>query len=490
MMLKILGSILFFSVIGFAQVQLLVQDQFVKGDAVTFTIKAIGKNIVIEPITTIEGYELQNSGVSNNIQIYNDKRTEEKIQRYTFFPDKSVTIPPIKILIDGKEFFTKEKTINITQASKTQSGLYDLNISANKIKAYVGEEIELTLVFKYSSNAKIIDLQFKEPVFENFWSKQYGKVNKYTKNGYFVQELKYLLFPQKAGNLVINPVKLDLAVANLDDPFAFLSGGSNKRLYSNEIPVEVDALPNKIKLIGDFSINANINKQKVKSGEAISFDIIIQGRGNLDDLEDIKLQIPNATIYENKPEKKYNVDENGKYGGLYQKSFSIIAQDDFVIEPIQIEYFDKATNSIKTAQTKRYAIEVMADKNSSNNTQQTLQKLPKKEEVKEEVIIKTIDATLQQKIIYFIFGMIFMIIIVVIIWSFIQKKQQKQNPITAVQVRIKNAKTHEELLKILVIYLGYDEQLDQIIYSLESKNSVELKSLKKEIIQIIERIGL
>lgn len=489
-MLKILGSIFVLVVSICADVQMKVQDEFIKGDAVSITIKATGKNISIDPIASIDGFTVQNGGKSNNIQIYNGNRTQETIQRFVLFPDKTITIPPIKVIIDGKEHFTKEKIVTITKPNKTQSSLFDLSIDVNKKDVYVGEDIELTLTFKYATTAKIIDLQFKDPVFENFWSKQYGKATKQMQNGYVIQKLRYLLFPQKSGALVINPVKLDLAVATSSDPFSFLSGGTNKRLYSNEIPIDVKPLPSPAKLIGDFSISSKVNTTKVESGEAVSFDIEIEGRGNVDDIEDLKINIPNATIYENKPEKKYNVDTKGKYGGTYKKTFSIVAQSDFVIDPIVIQYFDKNTQEIKTIQTKQHTITVLNAKTNPSTTQPVLEKLPEEKELKEKVIVKTVNASYKDKVIYFILGMIVMAIVITIVWIMFNRKQEKQKEQMPIQKQIKKTQTQEELLKLLVVYLGQDEQLDSIIYSLESKNSVELKELKKDLMKIVERIKI
>ncbi len=486
-MLKILGSIVLCLTTLFADVQLNVTDEFTQGDAVSFTIKATGKHITIDPVTMIDGFDVQNGGVSNNIQIYNGVRSEEKVQKYTLFPDRSFTIPPIKITIDGEEFFTPEKHISMVAASKTQSKLYDLSISVDKNEVFVGEEIELTLKFKYAANSKIIDLQFKDPVFENFWSKQFGKSKKYTQNGFYVQELKYLLFAQKSGELTLNPVKLEMAVADMNDPFSFLSGGMNKRLYSNELKINAKALPNGIKLIGDFRIDSKVSTTDIKAGEAVSFDINISGRGNLDDLDDIKLNIPNATIYENKAEKKYDVDSEGEYGGTYTKTFSIVANNDFVIEPIQVQFYDKESQTIQMVQTDRYEIKVESDA-KQQIAPSVLEKLPQK--VEEKVVTKTVYATTQEKVIYFILGMIVMAIVVSIIWWIKNRQSSNEKTDLPIQKKIKLAQTNDELLKILVAYLGKDEQLDSIIYSLESKNSVELKTLKKESIKIIERIIL
>ncbi|MEA1914800.1 MAG: BatD family protein, partial [Campylobacterota bacterium] len=341
MIIRVLGNLIIFATFMLANVQLHVDDEFIAGDAVTFSIKAQGEDIEFPPISTIENFDVHKNGSSNNITIINGKRSEHRVQSYKFFPNKSVLIPAFKIMIDGQEVFTKEHNITQKKIQKTKSNKFDLKIEVNKSKAFVGEDVKLVLRFKYAKNANILDLGFNNPVFENFWSKQYGKPKKYQKNGFIVQELTYLLFPQKKGLLKINPVKIDMILSDPKDPYSFLGQGINKRLYSNDLQLEVDALPDDVALIGKFKLKSKVNKRTLKSGEATAYSITVEGRGNIDDLDDVKLDIPNVTIYENKAEQKYNVDTNGNYGGVYTKSFSIVAQDDFVIPSIEISYLDK-----------------------------------------------------------------------------------------------------------------------------------------------------
>ncbi len=489
-MLKILGSIILLTTYLLASVQLIAPNEFVKGDSVNFSIKAEGEDIEFPMIDSIDGFDVQKNGSTNNITIINGKRSQNKIQNYQFFPNKTVTIPAFKVKINGKDELTKQHQVKLSKIKKTNSNLYDIKINVNKTKAYVGEDIKLTLIFKYSTKANIIDIGFSDPVFENFWSKQYGRPIKYSKNGFIYQELTYLLFPQKAGMLRIDPVKIDIVLQNPRDPFAFLGQGENKRIYSNYIDIEALPLPQDIKLIGDFKITTKVNKTKIKSGEAVAFNVDIQGRGNIDDLDEVKLNIPDVTIYENKAKKTYNVNDKAQYGGTYTKSFSIVAQNNFTIPSISIKYFDKKTKQIRTIKSKAYNIEVEASSIQEKQAKPKLQKQETMPLVKEKVVIKTVNTTVQDKIIYFVLGMLIMLFLVLIYFYIIKQKSNKKDLELPIEKKIKKAKTKSELLKLLVAYINQDERLDKIIYNLESEDEIEIKSIKKQILLILKDIKL
>ena len=51
---------------------------------------------------------------------------------------------------------------------------------------------------------------------------------------------------------------------------------------------------------------------------------------------------------------------------------------------------------------------------------------------------------------------------------------------------VKNAKTKDELFRLLVVYINIDEQLDKIIFDLEKSKNEELKSLKKEVLKLLK----
>ena len=475
----------------YAKVNLKAQDSFFKGEEVVFSITATGGNIEFPDIKNIDGFLLQGAGTSNQTTIINGVRNQSLTKNYAFLPTKDVTIPSFEIKVNGDIEKTKSKTIKMQQVKKTSSKYYDLTIDIDKKDVYVGEEIRFTLKFKYRKDLQIVSLDFAKPQFENFWVKELQSDARQNSKGQFVeQELNYLLFPQKSGKISIDPLKIGVVV--VDDRFrgsgyGFFGTGATKTIpvYSNVLNLDVKALPDNTNIIGDFEIFSTIDKTKINAGEAVAYKVIIKGRGNIDDIDEIKLDILNATIYDN-PLKKEIDFTNGRYGGTYTKTYSIVAQNNFTIPSISLKYFDKKSLTVKTVKTKSYDIKV----NSLPKKETKLQVLdaPKsKTLIKEKVVTKVVKTSDNEKIIFFLLGMLVSVIFISLFFIFKNKnKKENKEEISLVKL-VKKSNSSQELLKILVVYINIDEQLDSIIYSLENNNANNnLKKLKKEILNILK----
>ena len=486
-----LGKILFIlclPYIIYAQVTLKAPKSFYKGAVVSFSIVASGGDIKVPAITSIDGIAVSSAGTSKQTTIINGVRSHIFTKSYNFIPNKDITIPSFDIKIDNQVQKTKEQKLIMMKVEKTTSKYYDLNIKVDKANGYVGEGILFDLTFKYRKDLSVVGLDFTKPDFGDFWVKELKNNQKQPSNSnYNYQKLTYILFPQKAGKFAIGPIKIGIVTRDNQyrNNFFLQSSTKSTPVYSNTIKLDIKELPNNTKLIGKFNIVSSIDKNSLESGDAVAYKVIIEGRGNIDDVDEIKLDIPNTTIYENPSEKKYNM-LNNKYGGVYTKTFSIVANESFTIPSITLKYFDKKTKSVKTINTKSYDIKI-----------KTQQKIESKLEVaktdnvevvkKEKIITKVIKTTDKDKIIYFLIGL-FVGIMIVLLYILFKNRNIKKEDVPIVKT-IKKMKTQEELFKVLIAYINIDENLDRIIYKLEKQiDHNELKSIRKELITIFEKL--
>ena len=488
-----LGNILFILLIlqlsVFSSVKIDAPDSFYDGDQIVFSITCKGNDVKFPKIDKIDNYSVKNIGTSSSTTILNGVRTQTLKRSFAFAPNNEITLPSFTINIDGKDIKTKPKKIKMRKIEKTISSNYELTLSVDKKDVYVGEGVVLKLFFKYNKNLPIVDLQFRKPSFENFWVKELQVANSQKNSSDFVtQELHYLLFPQKSGKLDIKPLKISMVtMANQYNQYSFFSQSSTKTIpvYSNNIMLNVKSLPNNLKLIGDFSIESSIDKNSIKQGEAVSFNLKIKGRGNLDDIEEIKLDIQNTTIYDNPSKKDFDI-KDGKYGGVFTKTYSIVASEDFIIPSIKLQYFDKTTNSTKTIKTEEYNIKVSGQIKQQPKLQ--IDTSPTNtHKIEQNIINKVIVTSDKQKIIYFIVGFITAILLIGLYKIIIRFKSNKIQQQTPLENKVKSIKETSQLLNLLVAYINIDDELDKIIYQLE-KNELnkDLKSTKKDILKIIK----
>ena len=101
---------------------------------------------------------------------------------------------------------------------------------------------------------------------------------------------KTVLYPQKTGELSIEPLVYDIAVqvpSNRRDIFGqVLSNTVNKTVSAGKVKINVRPLPNQGKpdnfsgAVGNFDLLVNTTKKELLISEAFQLNIEIKGKGN------------------------------------------------------------------------------------------------------------------------------------------------------------------------------------------------------------------
>lgn len=469
----------------FSSVQLNIPKDVVRGEPLVFSLEVIGNDVSLPNMKTIDTYNVQEVSSSISTNIINNQITKRVKKIYSLYPTADFLFPSLKFIIDGKEYLSKEQNVVLKNPEKTISSNFELSLKTNVKELYVSENFILTLVFRYKKSANIVDLSFEKPNFENFWYKQLDDSKQYSHGDFVVQELKFLLFPLKKGILKINPLKINAQIIDANNSLSFFSNAtSNVKIYSNDLEFKVKELPSNVNLIGRFDIKTQVDKKEIKQGEAVSFKLEINGFGNIDDIKDIKLQLADATIYENKPIIKTKYDDE-KYKGTYTKVFSIIPNKSITIPKISLEYFDKELGVVVLKQSDEIKINLL--ENSKLNKEELIQKADVK--VKQKEVIKIVEkVSTKDRIIFFLLGMIVGILILGLYFYVIKYKSKNKSYETSLLKKIKKTKNKDELLKLLAVFIKIDSSLDELIFQLEKKNDIKL--LKKDIIKKIKELKL
>lgn len=468
----------------YGNVVLISPDNFIKGESLIFEIEARGSSIDFPKIEKIDDYIVKNLGSSRTITNVNGQINSVLKNSYLLFPTKDLEIPSFEVKIDNQIYKTKSKIVKEISPSQTLSKNFELKISTDKNSLYVGEETILKIRFKYKKDLQIVDLSFSMPKLENIWMKQLDNQKNIEEGEYNIQEIDFLIFPQKSGTIEISPARIDVKIVDMSQSSfsMFTTPTKSLKIYSNSLSLQSKPLPENINLIGEFLITSDISKSEIDAGEALSYKIKIEGNGNIDDIKDIKLDIKDTTIYENKPNIQTKVLDN-KYIGTYEKSFSILANKDFTIPSYELKYFDKNIKKVVIQKTPAYTIKVNNQIAVSNN----LEKIEKVEPIiKEKIVYKN---SIKDRVLFFIFGLLFALLTFGL-YKYVKNLNKKDKDDLPLVKLIKNCKTKEELIKKIVPYLSANSELDAIIFKLEKDNNIDLKKEKKEIIQIVKSLKI
>jgi len=315
----------------------------IEGDSIAFSITASGENIEFPVIRRIDNYPIEAKSTSQNIEIINNKYKKTITKTYIFTPTKSITIPSYKVIIDGQIEYTKPIKIKVFKDNKTLQD-FKLEIDTKK-EAIVGYPNIIVIKFYQKTNVKIGSAALEVPS-GDFQLVQIGEKT-YFEGIYKVTEVKYKFIPLKEGKInFIVKLKLGFAIQQVDPLGFIISSVKYKTIQKN---VVIDAKKVYDGLIGDFNISISADKTKVKANIPVNVTLKITGEGDFHKLGDIKLDIPNVTIYDNKPIIKSN---------SYTKAYVIVADRNYTITPLSLKYYSIKDKQVKTISTKPIFVEV------------------------------------------------------------------------------------------------------------------------------------
>ncbi len=339
------------------------------GERLDVKIIAEGKDVTFPKIDNIDGVAVENLKTTQKSQmrIINGAITQknEKILQFSLYPDKNITIPRFRVKIDGKKYLTQPIEIEVVKGQKKASPTKNFSISTyvDKKAVYVGEPIIFTVDVSEPNNSgsTVAKLEYLPPEFKGFFVKQIGGEKLIRKKDTTIHQLKYLLTPQKSGKIVIPPAGLKVGVEDINapaDPFG-LFGAPIKwySLRSKSIDVEVLAPPKGIDLIGDFKVNATVDKSSTKANEPVNYTLEITGEGSLEDLEDPIFNIPGVTIYSDAAQVKSKLIGD-KLISTYIKKYVFISDRSFTIPEVKFKEFNFKNKKEITLKTKSFDIKV------------------------------------------------------------------------------------------------------------------------------------
>ena len=321
-----------------------------------------------------------NQSISNSW--INGKRSYSKTYSYFLAPKSQGTfsINQATIEIDDQIYKTTPLKIIITEAvSKPKDGNsadyvasenVHLIAEVSKSNPFLNEAI--TIVYKlYVSNDVSITRSWQEldtPKFQDFWSqyieeKGEQQIYETTYEGKpyrYVILRKAVLYPQKTGELTIEPLTLDVPIdvqGNTRDIFGrrrmtrvnrTISAG--KRII-NVKPLPIEGRPDDFSgAVGNFNFRVSVNKTILDANEALELKIRTKGIGNLKLFNLPSLTLPSSLeVYEPVRDNKVAINIKGM-NGFISDTYTIIPQykGSYPIRPITFSYFDVTSSKYKT----------------------------------------------------------------------------------------------------------------------------------------------
>lgn len=312
---------------------------------------------------------------------------------YTYFLTPrnkgNFTIGQAEVTINGEIYKTSPIEIEVTNAVKKPNdpnnveGQIDGNIhlvaEVSNPNPYLNEGITIIYKLYFRNPISVSDVsELETPSYGDFWSHliKIGRAEinmRGTFKGESYNEVvwrKAVLYPQKSGNLILEPLTLDLTLSipsNRRDLFGRrILTQSQKTITTGEKVIKVKDLPKKNKpenfsgAVGKFDFDLILNKNALKASESFQAKIKVKGKGNLNLFNLPSINVPNTLeVYEPEHNEKVKVTLSGIQGTV-EDSYTIVPQfqGKYPIPSIEFTYFDPKLEAYKTLFSQELIVDV------------------------------------------------------------------------------------------------------------------------------------
>lgn len=346
----------------------------------------------------------------------NGVRTYSKTYTYFLAPKKrgSTSIGQASIEVKGVIYKTSPIEINVTAAVDVPkdpndpeylaSESIDLVAEISKTDPYLNEAISVVYKLYIAENTGIRTWnEIDKPRYNDFWSQNIDvkelKVQEglYKGENYrFVVLKKTVLFPQKTGELSLEPLTLDISVevpSNRRDIFGRRATTTvNRTVTAGNRIIKVKPLPKQGRpenfsgAVGEFDFKVESSKKTLTASEAFNLKLEVSGKGNLMLFELPEPILPSSLeIYDPEHSEDIKTSLNGTKGRILD-NYTIVTNESgqYPIPPISFSFFNPKTKRYETINSEKIIVNAsenpyISKNNVDNISQDNISKIESKD---------------------------------------------------------------------------------------------------------------
>jgi hypothetical protein len=338
------------------------------------------------------------SGSSQNIQFINGRMSSSKVLSYHYqaVAGGKHQIGAITVKSGDNSYSTDPIDIEIIATAATQPAASskqsvskdskeDLFIEAIIDKKTVYQDEPVTVTYKIYTRLQVSSFGFsKEPATTGFWKEDYDLPQQPVTSTEIVNGKQYTvatikrqaLFAMTPGAKKIEPLVITCEVRmrpqRSRDPFGdffndpFFGRTEQVNVSSNSVSFQVLPLPDEGKpadfsgAVGRFTLNTSVDKSRVKTNEAITYKIKIEGIGNIHTLPDPKADF--SGDFEVFPPKVSETikREAAPISGVRTYEYVLVPRfsGNPMIDPVKFSYFDPSVKKYQIVQSQPVSVQV------------------------------------------------------------------------------------------------------------------------------------
>ena len=367
-----------------------------QNDVFTFKIEAkdAGFNPKVDITPLLKNFSVV-SGPSQQTSMswINGKMQTSRNLTWTLVPMKTgtLTIPSLSVSVGNKSFRTKTIRMKVSRGKQlAEAKDLFLTVELDKSEVYPGEQV--TVIYKLFTRVNMSIQDLEMPKFVGFWVEELFAPNRVEFRKVNLKGIQYnvaqlysaALFPTKTGELFLDPmkVKCNVTVKNKkrrksiwDDPFFDSFSRQQtvpKVLLTEKTLINVKPYPDGkpadfTGAVGSYTLSASADMKSVKTNEAITLKVKLQGTGNIsmfslpefDFPQTLEVFPPTSTI------KKEPLRDN--ITGSVSWEYILIPRQEgrFIIPRIELPFFDSKTEEWDRTSTRPIQISVLPGETSA-----------------------------------------------------------------------------------------------------------------------------
>ncbi len=281
-------------------------------DVITLSIMVEGGNQASQPqLPLLDGLVVLGTSSVSQVSITNGKMVSNFLFEYRLAATRTgrITIGPISIGVDGVEHLTGPIDIDVSQgtgslAAPTPAPDFDFGGAAGSASLtgqdhfleagvddptpYLGQQVTYSRKYYRARDGvgvpRLVRRSYEPPSFDGFWHLDLSDEGRYETSAagrrYEVFEERTVLFPSLVGELTIDPAAMRVSEG---------LGRSTQVLVTEPVAVNVRPLPQGAPAgfdgaVGDYTIEASVDSDRLSGGEPATLTITIRGAGNVDAL--------------------------------------------------------------------------------------------------------------------------------------------------------------------------------------------------------------
>lgn len=357
---------------------------------VDFIMNADGDNFTPP---SFEGFKVVGGPSQSVSQSWvNGRSSFQKAYIYFLMPTQkgTLTIRPATIEINDQTYKTnpvKVAVSNAVQRPRMPGEPEPVNVDdaihlvaeISKTNPYVNEPITVVYKLYLSYNVGISNWrELDKPKYNDFWSQNIDIKQLVAEQGtYNGEQVRYVvlrktvLYPQKSGKLVIEPLALDLDVqvptgrrdwfgrAQIVEDSKKVSAGAKT---INVRPLPENGRPDGFSgAVGNFEFKVKPSKTLLRNGESLDLTVSVSGKGNLKLFDLPKPVVPTALeMYDPVHKETVNTPLSGMTGKV-SDTYTIVPtyKGNYPIKPMSFSYFDLKSGKYKTITSPEIMIKVL-----------------------------------------------------------------------------------------------------------------------------------